>query len=71
MTATIVPTVIDPNETLNALIARAPAALAVLQRYGLDTCCGGSLTLAVAAEHHSLDLEELVAALRAALEAGA
>lgn len=58
---------VGPNETLNELVARAPEALPVLQRFGLDTCCGGALTLAVAAEHHALDLAELLTAIRAAL----
>lgn len=60
-------TLIDPCETLNALVARAPETLPVLKRYGLDTCCGGALPLATAAEHHDLDLDALVADLRAAL----
>jgi regulator of cell morphogenesis and NO signaling len=61
-------TIVDGNETLNELVARAPAALPVLQRYGLDTCCGGALPLAVAAEHHGLELAGLLAALREALQ---
>lgn len=52
------------NETLNELVARAPEALPILQRFGLDTCCGGALPLAVAAQHHNLDLAELLAAIR-------
>ena len=60
-------TIVDGNETLNELLARAPEALPVLQRYGLDTCCGGALSLAVAAEHHSLSLPELLTAVREAL----
>jgi regulator of cell morphogenesis and NO signaling len=58
---------VDANETLNELVARAPEALPVLQRFGLDTCCGGSLTLAVAAGHHGLALDELLAAIAEAL----
>jgi regulator of cell morphogenesis and NO signaling len=58
---------VDAHETLNELVARAPAALPVLQRFGLDTCCGGSLTLAAAAQHHGLDAAELLAALAKAL----
>lgn len=62
--------VIDPNETLNALIARRPEALPVLQHFGLDTCCGGGLPLAVAAQHHNLPVERLLAALYEALGEG-
>ena len=62
---------VDANETLNELVARAPDALPVLQRFGLDTCCGGALTLAVAAQHHDLVLDELLAAIAEALAEGA
>ncbi len=58
---------VSADETLNELVARAPEALPVLQRFGLDTCCGGALSLAVAAQHHQLDLAELLAAIREAL----
>ena len=58
---------IDANETLNELVARAPATLPVLQRFGLDTCCGGALSLAFAAQHHGLNLAELLTALREAM----
>ncbi len=54
--------------TLNTLVALHPAALPVLQRFGLDTCCGGALPLRTAAEHHQLDLAELVRALRAEID---
>lgn len=65
---TTTPGTIDASETLNELVARAPAALPVFQRFGLDTCCGGALTLAVAAQHHGLEVNELLAALREALD---
>lgn len=58
---------IDGEMSLNELVARAPEALPVLQRFGLDTCCGGALALAEAARHHQLELPELLAALRDAL----
>ncbi|HWQ14918.1 MAG TPA: DUF542 domain-containing protein [Roseiflexaceae bacterium] len=58
----------DASETLNEIVARAPRALEVLQHYGLDTCCGGALSLETAAQHHGLDVREVLAALQAALE---
>jgi regulator of cell morphogenesis and NO signaling len=60
---------ISAEETLNAIVARYPEALPVLQRFGLDTCCGGALPLRTAAQHHDLDPDELIAALNAAVEA--
>jgi iron-sulfur cluster repair protein YtfE (RIC family) len=59
-------TTIEPTKTLNEIIADVPQALPVLYGFGLDTCCGGGLKLAVAAERHGLDLETVLAALRAA-----
>jgi regulator of cell morphogenesis and NO signaling len=57
---------IDAEDTLNMIVACYPQTLPVLQGFGLDTCCGGALPLHTAAEHHDLDLEALLAALRAA-----
>jgi iron-sulfur cluster repair protein YtfE (RIC family) len=62
------PIPIIAEDTLNAIIARYPQTLPVLQRFGLDTCCGGALPLRTAAQHHGLDLAEVVAALRAEVE---
>jgi regulator of cell morphogenesis and NO signaling len=61
-------TIITPAEPLNAIVARYPQTLPILQRFGLDTCCGGSIPLGTAAEHHGLDLDELIGALREAAE---
>ncbi|MEP7189039.1 MAG: DUF542 domain-containing protein [Roseiflexaceae bacterium] len=58
---------ITAEDTLNAVVARFPQTLPVLQRFGLDTCCGGALPLHTAAQHHGLDVAEVVAALRAEL----
>jgi iron-sulfur cluster repair protein YtfE (RIC family) len=54
---------IATTDTINAIVADYPAALTVLQRFGLDTCCGGALPLETAAAHHGLDLYALLAAL--------
>jgi regulator of cell morphogenesis and NO signaling len=61
-------TPITPNHALNEIVAAAPQTLPVLQRFGLDTCCGGSLPLHVAAQHHGLDLETVMAALNKVVE---
>jgi iron-sulfur cluster repair protein YtfE (RIC family) len=52
---------IDASMTVNAVIARYPAALTVFHAHGVDACCGGALPLAVVAERHRLDLDALVA----------
>ena len=61
---------ISAEETLNAVVARYPQALPVLSQFGLGTCCGGALSLRMAARHHDLDLDALLAALQAAVQEG-
>jgi iron-sulfur cluster repair protein YtfE (RIC family) len=58
---------IDPTLTLNEIARRHPAALAVLNDHGLDTCCGGALPLAEAARRHGLDADALRTALERAI----
>lgn len=58
---------VSADQTLNALVQTHPTALPVLTRFGLDTCCGGALTLREAARHHDLDLDELLGAVRLTL----
>jgi iron-sulfur cluster repair protein YtfE (RIC family) len=58
---------LDPDDTLNALVARNPAVLPVLNGHGLDTCCGGALSLREAARQHGLELAGLLAALDTAV----
>jgi regulator of cell morphogenesis and NO signaling len=58
---------IDPSATLNQILREHPVAVAVLNAFGIDACCGGARTLADAAGEDGADL----AALLAALERGA
>jgi regulator of cell morphogenesis and NO signaling len=57
---------IAAGDVVNDVVGQHPAALPVLNRYGLDTCCGGALSLDEAARHHDLDLAALLADLNAA-----
>jgi iron-sulfur cluster repair protein YtfE (RIC family) len=54
---------VDPDDTLNAVVARRPETLAALAALGLDACCGGALSLREAARRHGLDLATLLDAL--------
>lgn len=51
--------------TVNDLLRRHPGSIAVLNRFGVDTCCGASLPLEAAALNAGVPLEELLAALEA------
>ena len=53
--------------SVNELILRYPAALPVLTTAGIDTCCGGGLTLAAAAQGRGLSFEQLAARLERGL----
>jgi len=56
--------------TVNETIARFPATMAVFNRFGIDTCCGGGATIEEAAHRDGLDLDALLDALAAAAVAG-
>ncbi|MFB6241048.1 MAG: DUF542 domain-containing protein, partial [Gemmatimonadota bacterium] len=61
------PGTIDPDETtVHETMERIAGAGEVFRRFGLDTCCGGELPLATAAEHHGVDLDRLLGALERA-----
>ena len=60
---------IDASTTVNELLRRYPGSAATLQRLALDTCCGGGLSLASAAEKAGLSYTELMTVLRPVMEA--
>lgn len=49
--------------TVNDALAKFPAAMHALNELGVDTCCGGSETLAQAASNAGVPLESLISAL--------
>jgi iron-sulfur cluster repair protein YtfE (RIC family) len=61
---------IDAETTINEAIRDRPETVAVFHRFGLDSCCGGSLPIRVAAQRHGLDPDEVFRALDAASNAG-
>ena len=60
---------LDPMLSVNELVLRYPAALPVLTTAGIDTCCGGGLTLQAAAQGRGLRFEQLAARLERDLAA--
>jgi regulator of cell morphogenesis and NO signaling len=65
------PSGIDSALTVNELILRYPATIAVINAFGIDSCCGGGVPLKTVARRDELDLDALVAALEAVIPAGA
>ncbi|HKT08785.1 MAG TPA: DUF542 domain-containing protein [Gemmatimonadaceae bacterium] len=59
---------LDGTWTVADVLHNHPATGTVFTRFGLDTCCGGVLTVEEAAHRHGLDSVALCAALRAAID---
>jgi regulator of cell morphogenesis and NO signaling len=60
--------VLDAERTVNETVLHFPATLGVFRGYGIDSCCGGGLPVGEAARRHGVDPEELLQALRAAVD---
>ena len=54
---------IDLQWTVNDVVQRYPATLAIFNSLGIDSCCGGALPLATVAERHNIPLDVLRTAL--------
>lgn len=61
---------ITPNTSLGALATRLPAASRVFMRHRLDFCCNGARSLGDACAEAGLDVDGIVAELRAELLPG-
>jgi iron-sulfur cluster repair protein YtfE (RIC family) len=55
---------IDPTLSVNELLRRYPAALPILAAAGIDSCCGGEQSLALAAARSGLTFDQLAARLQ-------
>lgn len=62
---------LDCSHRVNDIVARHPTTRDVFHRFGLDTCCGGSLSVADAARAHGVDADTLCSELTAAIAAPA
>lgn len=51
---------IDPAATINETITRFPSTVAVFNRYGFDTCCGGFEPIEEAARRDGVDIADLI-----------
>jgi len=64
-------TAIQEQKTVRELVLAQPATRRVLERYGIDYCCGGGKPLAEAIAEAGADRQEVLAALQEAAEAAA
>jgi uncharacterized protein (DUF2249 family) len=60
---------VDAGETVDAVRRRSPQTDAVFERFGIDRCCGGRLTLREAAASAGVAVETVIAAIEATLVA--
>jgi iron-sulfur cluster repair protein YtfE (RIC family) len=60
----------DASLSINEIIRRAPASIAVLNEYGIDTCCGGELSLRESAKEIGVAPEVILRAIAAASTSG-
>ena len=56
-------TTIDASWTVNDVIEKFPDAITTLNALGLDTCCGGNLSLAESAAEAGIDADKIIAEL--------
>ena len=57
---------IDAAWTVNEIVQRHPEAVSVLLSFGIDTCCGGALSLEEAARRHGVVPQTVLQAIEAA-----
>tara|TARA_R100001143_G_scaffold63607_1_gene73968 strand:+ start:12101 stop:12832 length:732 start_codon:yes stop_codon:yes gene_type:complete len=57
-------TLITPNTTIGEIVAANYHAAGVFQRFGMDFCCGGGISLEKACEKRDTDMKSLIAALQ-------
>lgn len=58
---------LDCGLTVNDMVIRWPATIAVFNRFGIDSCCGGAVSVEDAARREGVDATALCAALRSAV----
>lgn len=59
---------LDLTLTINEIVARFPETIPVFNRFGLDTCCGGGVCVDEATRRDGIASNEVIAALRDAVE---
>jgi len=60
---------IEITKTVREIALEQPASVRVFERLGIDYCCGGRKPLTDACDEHNMDVNEVVAAIAAALTA--
>ena len=61
---------IDCTQSVNEIVRRHPETLAVIEQWGIDTCCGGAHAVEEVVRRHGLDGKLLCDALQSVIRAG-
>ena len=56
------------EQTVNEILQQCPQTVSVFNEFGIDSCCGGGVPIAVAAERDGVDQQELLERLNAVAE---
>lgn len=67
MKDTEIASAISADRTVNEVIRTHPVTVAVFNRFGIDSCCGGASSIQDAAVRDGADPDVLLAALNQAL----
>ncbi|MEP6991335.1 MAG: DUF542 domain-containing protein [bacterium] len=59
---------LDTTMTINEIVARFAETIPVFNRFGMDTCCGGGVTVDEAARRDGIEVGAVWAALHEAIE---
>ena len=59
---------VESGSTVNEIVARHPETIAVFNRFGIDSCCGGGVPLGEAAHRDGAELNALLRALEEVLD---
>jgi iron-sulfur cluster repair protein YtfE (RIC family) len=62
---------LDPSLSVNEILRRHPEAVSVLNSHGIDTCCGGALSLRAAALEARADPRAMIREIEARVAAPA
>jgi hypothetical protein len=55
---------LDTSLTINEIVAQYPETIAAFNRFGMDTCCGGVITVEEATRRDGINADDVVAELR-------
>ncbi len=56
-------TVVTQRDIVNEIIMRYPETVAIFNAFGVDSCCGGGVSIEKSAARDKIDMRQLLSAL--------